>query len=306
MDNENRIPKRYEKRKKPCGNCGKIGHYWRSCMEPITSYGLCAVRVAETDATPEKFREQLPASFDDGTHDPATVRILLVQRKDTMGFVDFLRGRYSATPEIQDRQIRTFFSEMTHSEREKFIQPGKTKTEVFNSLWRDLWVNHRSKSFTNEFGAALEKFKKIDYQYYLASTTSKWKYTEWGIPKGRRNKSETNLECAEREFREESGYSRRDYVLLDPDNPIIELFYGTNGEQYKHVYFLAQVFSKTRYPEINLNNNNQAGEIRQVGWFSEKQALELVRDYDQEKKKIISHVFDRVRPYFKTSFSRLD
>lgn len=292
--------KRFPRKKKLCGNCGESGHFWKQCSQPITSYGLCAFRINPDDVPAETFRDELGDTFADGGDDEATKRILLVQRKDTMGFVDFLRGRYSSIPEKRDRQIRTFFSEMTIEEREKLQSTSsRPKEEVFDSLWKQLWINHRSKSFLNEYNPARDKFMSVNIGYYLENTSSNWKYTEWGLPKGRRNKSETNLSCAEREFREESGYSKKDYCVLDADAPIIELFHGTNCEEYKHIYYLAHVFPAARYPEINLQNSNQAGEIRHVGWFTEKQALYLIRDYDEEKKKIISHVFEKIKNYSK-------
>lgn len=295
QEDSNHLQRRFQRKRKLCGNCGLGGHFWKNCTEPITSYGLCAFRNVSTDETPEHFRDQLGETFLDGIFEN-TLRILLVQRKDTMGFVDFLRGRYSSNPEKRDAQIRTFFSEMTHDERNKLRKKSdQTINELFDNLWRQLWVNHRSKSFLNEYAPAREKFCAMNISHYLETTESKWRFTEWGIPKGRRNKSETNLNCAEREFREESGYSKKDYFIIDSETPIVELFHGTNKEQYKHVYYLARVFPTAKYPEINPNSSNQAGEIRQVGWFTEKQALHLVRDYDSEKKRIISHVFEKIR-----------
>ena len=290
-DEQHRTVRHFSRKKKLCGNCGEGGHFWKNCSQPITSYGLCAFRINPIDIAPKKFKEQLEDTYEDGNRNPSTKRILLVQRKDTMGFVDFLRGRYSSHPEKRNKQIATFFSEMTLEEREKFKSFNRTKSEIFDYLWRELWINHRSKSFLNEYNPARDKFESIDIDHYLETTQSNWTYTEWGIPKGRRNKSETNLSCAEREFREESGYSKKDYFVLDGDSPIIELFHGTNSEQYKHIYYLAGVSQNAVYPEINPNNNNQAGEIRHVGWFTEKQALYLIRNYDEEKKRIVSQVF---------------
>ena len=39
---------------------------------------------------------------------------------------------------------------------------------------------------------------------------------EWGIPKGRRKNKESNFDCANREFCEETGLSRLNYEILKP------------------------------------------------------------------------------------------
>ena len=57
-----------------CNNCGKIGHLFHQCKIPITSIGVIAFRIN---------------SIND------TIQYLLIRRKDTLGFIDFLRGKYS-------------------------------------------------------------------------------------------------------------------------------------------------------------------------------------------------------------------
>ena len=40
-----------------------------------------------------------------------------------------------------------------------------------------------------------------------------YNYPEWGFPKGRKNENETNLDCAKREFIEETGLSNDDFIF---------------------------------------------------------------------------------------------
>ena len=46
--------------------------------------------------------------------------------------------------------------------------------------------------------------------------------SEWEFPKGRRNNKETNKECAEREFKEETNYNKNDYQLISNITPFSE------------------------------------------------------------------------------------
>ena len=47
-----------------------------------------------------------------------------------------------------------------------------------------------------------------------------WDEPEWGFPKGRRNFNETDLNCALREFNEETGINMKSIKLLEKLVPI--------------------------------------------------------------------------------------
>ena len=59
--------------------------------------------------------------------------------------------------------------------------------------------------------------------------------------KGRKNKkiTETDLQCAMREFKEETGISSDKYTIINNIEPLTEIFTGTDGALYKYVYFIA-------------------------------------------------------------------
>ena len=55
-----------------CNNCGKTGHAFHQCKIPITSIGVIALR-----------------NIDD------FIEVLMICRKDSLSFVDFMRGKYN-------------------------------------------------------------------------------------------------------------------------------------------------------------------------------------------------------------------
>ena len=55
-----------------CNNCNKSGHLFHNCRLPITSYGIILFR------TMNKVKQ-----------------FLMIRRKDTFGYIDFIRGKYS-------------------------------------------------------------------------------------------------------------------------------------------------------------------------------------------------------------------
>ena len=69
-------------------------------------------------------------------------------------------------------------------------------------------------------------------------------------PKGRRNYKEKDLECALREFEEETGISSLRLNVVENVLPFEETFIGTNHKSYKHKYFLAYLNDNKNYDKL--------------------------------------------------------
>ena len=92
-----------------CNNCGGNGHVFHQCKKPITSIGIIVYK------------------HDDVTND---ILYLLIRRKDTLGFVDFMRGKYN----IHDKKyIQNIVNVMTNEEKRRILKFD------FDVLWRQLW-----------------------------------------------------------------------------------------------------------------------------------------------------------------------
>ena len=197
------------------------------------------------------------------------------------------------------------FNEMTKSEREKI------KNESFESLWNFLWMNKSNNNFKIEYDISYNKFLKINEGYFidiqdtnnentvskkfinldiiLRETESVYNVPEWGFAKGRRNNRERDLDCAEREFQEETGFRRGEYNIIHQLDKIDEVFIGSNKINYKHTYFIAHCpFNKI--PIINQNNKHQAYEVGDIGWFSFEECYNIFRPCDVEKKELLVKV----------------
>ena len=57
-----------------CTNCGKIGHNYKNCKNPIISYGIMLFKYYNNN-----------------------LYLLLIQRKDSISYIEFIRGKYSIT-----------------------------------------------------------------------------------------------------------------------------------------------------------------------------------------------------------------
>ena len=255
-----------------CGNCGKYGHVYRKCLSPIISSGIILVK----------------KDFDQ-------LKYLLVQRKDTLGFVEFMRGKYN----LENIQyLNKIFQIMTLDERLNIINRNKS----FDDLWAQLWMKKETKQYHTEYEVSKKKFnslkKGIFYNNIFISLETihnnnlvKWVEPEWGFPKGRRNKKETNLECATREFEEETGITRDKFTILHQIDPIEELFSGTNNIRYKHIYYVAAANNlvKNKFT-VDKNNFNQVTEISTIKWHTFENGLDVIRDYNIEKKNVLEKV----------------
>ena len=79
----------------------------------------------------------------------------------------------------------------------------------------------------------------INLEEIVKKSNTNWIETEWEFPKGRRNYKEKDLDCALREFEEETGISASKLNIIENVLPFEETFIGTNHKSYKHKYFLA-------------------------------------------------------------------
>ena len=99
-----------------CNNCGGKGHLFRTCTDPVLSCGVLLID-----------HPGLPI-------DPATVNILMIRRKDSMSFTEFMRGKYE--PENID-YVSRLVKNMTLKEQ------ANVASEPFETLWRSLWGEDR-------------------------------------------------------------------------------------------------------------------------------------------------------------------
>jgi 8-oxo-dGTP pyrophosphatase MutT (NUDIX family) len=289
--------------KQYCNNCGKFGHTNKICKEPITSIGIVCIKLEDLNhknGIIDKL-ENLDKPFNILKHNNHTnkfitllnkfdekIKFLMIKRKHSLGFLEFVRGRYS----IDDYQgIIKLFELMTEEEI------NLIKEKEFNDIWEFVWKKTAHlKAYEDEYNKSKEKFELLKYKnvendvvglkFFVDNILPKWKTGEWGFPKGRRNYHEKNLACAIREFEEETGYLENDYIIPENILPIKEILIGTNGITYKHIYYIA-IMNSDKKPFIAESNN----EVGDISWQSFSSAITNIRNYHTEKKKILNEVF---------------
>ena len=228
----------------------------------------------------------------------------LICRKDSFTYSDFIRGKY----QLEDvESIYRMITYMTETEKEIIASSD------FNTLWGKLWTLNENRtlshSFIKECNQSKYKFDTLKKGYYtvvhldlgkrekqliklenILNNVEKKGFIEpeWGFPKGKKNKNESPIECAKREFFEETNISIRD-EQLDTSIQYEEKFIGDNLILYSHIYYLAKCSPDTLL-EYDSNNIHQFTEISKIQWLTYDDCINKIRPYSIEKLNVLKEV----------------
>ncbi|RKO94578.1 hypothetical protein BDK51DRAFT_26863 [Blyttiomyces helicus] len=72
--------------------------------------------------------------------------------------------------------------------------------------------------------------------------------------------------------------------------PHEELFVGTNGIQYRHIYYVSEISAKDVSPRDKIETIRDGGEIFNIGWFTFDQCMKVIRPYDTAKKRLLEEI----------------
>ena len=264
-----------------CNNCGKLGHLFHNCRVPITSIGIIPLRIVK------KFNNELQRLEN-------VIELLIIKRKDSLAFIDFMRGKYI----MEDKNyILNLLNNMSINERNYLL------TNDFDTIWSYLWNYNTNNLYRNEEKLSKIKFNKLksgftsilesyDLKDLVALCDKTYNEPEWGFPKGRRNYHEKDIVCGLREFEEETGYNKSDIEIFNNIVPFEEIFTGSNYKSYKHKYFVG-IISNNTIPVSNF----QIYEIGEIKWVPIDDVYKYIRDYNYEKTNIINDLNKLLKTY---------
>lgn len=271
-----------------CNNCFKIGHQIHSCKLPIQSYGVIVFRYSKEN----------------------NIEYLMIRRKDSFSYIDLIRGKYSPN---NVEQLQNIIDNITIEEKERLL--NKNYEYLRNILWLSdiLPINYKIEDIN-----AQKKFENIKYntndfnnnnnnnnfgnnnisnnninnkfvnlKNIIEKSTTQFVDQEWEFPKGRKNINEKDLDCALREFEEETGYSKDSINIINNIIPYDEIFIGSNYKSYKHRYFMG--YMKESFSCYN-PTNYQKLEVSKVDWKTYEECLENIRPNCIEKKRLLNNV----------------
>jgi 8-oxo-dGTP pyrophosphatase MutT (NUDIX family) len=288
-----------------CGNCGIKGHIYSTCRLPKLSYGII---LFNNPYITDKYCNH----------------ILLIRRKDSLTYIEFIRGKYN----INDKSyLQMMFNRMTVKEHNRILNNG------FLHLWNKLWLLDQfsiPKKFTNEYrhsnilfdklkkgflvkcpningpninGANIDNFNVkqsnifISISMFIKNVSKTYTEPEWGFPKGRRNYDERDIDVSIREFEEETNINKENIKLFNNLYPFSEEFFGSNNIKYKHIYYLAKLDNPSISLYIDKNKKDQVTEISDIKWFNKADALSIIRSYENNKTDLINKIFKFIDNY---------
>lgn len=265
-----------------CTNCGKSGHTKFKCYEPFTSYGIVLfnsafpLQLANIDkkiniAASNKVNYNL---LHEARRYLEEVRFLIIRKKHSYSMIEFVCGKY----EIDDvAGLSTLFQYLTVEELHMI------ETQSYERCFRAVMGG----GVLHDVNRA--KFNRVRSSPLFSKLKLLVSYVEpeWGFPKGRKGSGETNLECAMREFCEETNISD-EVTLYNRILPLSETYIGTDGQNYKHTYFIAQHVGTCSTDAIVVENSNEVSEMR---WIRLDEIDRYFRPYQFDKKKILCELF---------------
>ena len=296
-----------------CTNCGKKGHNYKSCFNPIISYGIICIKfnnininnllkkIKNNDLSNNEIKKYVKI-FNNINNDylNKNLKYLLIKRRNSISILEFVRGKYKLN---NLNYILNIFNLMTNDEKEKI------RILSFKNLWNNIWnITDNEYKYQQEYENAEKKYNllkngivynignmsvKINLKQILDNSDNIYVETEWGFPKGRRNSNEKDIDCAIREFFEETNFNNKDYELINMDKQI-ESYTSINNVKYKHVYYISQIINN-KEAIIDINNKNQTDEVSEIRWLNYDDSLKKIRKYHIDKINVLNNIHNQIK-----------
>lgn len=223
------------------------------------------------------------------------VEILLIKKRYSYHYFSFVMGHYKKT---DVEYILYLFDNMSYSEKIDIL------SMQFSQMWYRIWLNNPEKSYniteiytnTNfsytplanryspseinkiyrERKSRFEKNFLVDNGEKLRSIITHSADSEilWEMPKGGKNDPvnnvyETNIDCAIREFYEETSINSSKFRILYNVKPLVDS-YIDEDTIYKTVFYIAALTpgNENLVPKIDFRHFEQITEVEQIRWVT--------------------------------------
>ena len=248
------------------------------------------------------------------------VEILMIKKRYTYHYFSFVFGQYK---KYNNKQLQYLFNNMTFGEKVDILSMN------FSTMWYRLWLSNPEKNYNiynlykddknndkenriNHIECYFRKKEKFESIFLKDSgkrlrrliNNSSNSVSPWEIPRGSKKLNELDMNCAIREFEEETGIYSDKYSMLWDEKPIIASHKDENIV-YRGVYYIAYLNKTSDWiPKINFETSNQLSEVEQIQWVSLDEIKFLNLNTNIKKnlvnlcKKIIKTFKANVKSYY--------
>lgn len=184
----------------------------------------------------------------------------MVRKRYTYAFREFISGWYNSTASI----VR-LLNQMTIDEKLDIMSMN------FQQMWYRVYLDSPDMARTNTYFVCKNKFENMFFEdggvrIRALINRSANSDRHWEIPKGRRHgTNESDLQCAIREFEEETGIEKKHYRVLP--RFVRHYNFADGGIRYHNKYYLAITFSAID-PRVQFGLREQTRELVDIRWMS--------------------------------------
>ena len=188
------------------------------------------------------------------------VKFLVIQRRDTLSFIQLLRF----SNKLSDEEILQKISRITPNEAERLL------SHTFKDLWEDLFIDKSNRTYITERNKARYNYKLLLEKYKSEIEIPKTNKLEWGIPKGRRKRKETGFDCSIREWEEETGFDSSKIQIINTRPFFYNLDYGFRAVCVECWLAKSEKLLEPNYKKTKLRSFI-SGEVGDIKWVSTKE-----------------------------------
>jgi 8-oxo-dGTP pyrophosphatase MutT (NUDIX family) len=214
---------------------------------------------------------------------------IMVQKRITYAFSKFVNGHYQSD---NNEEIISMFCDMTVDEKIILL------TKNFENAWRHIWFSDYAGRMFLECRRKFEETFMRDGGTRLIKLINSAKTSgrlRWELPKGRKNgMHEMDLQCAVREFSEETGIAKSDYYII-PRIKRVETIID-DSVQYTSVYYAAWA-KRDIIPFISFKRREQYGEICDIKWMTLEELRAIDPDAFPRTARIIRPLIGAIKKY---------
>lgn len=217
---------------------------------------------------------------------------LFIKKRSTYAFITFVKGIYSKSSDIE---VMKLLDNMTVEEKLCILSMN------FSNIWYASYLKlpkQMSSKEISKYESCKAKFEKKflvdngDKLFKLISESKSINYV-WEMPKGMKNKNESDYNAALREFTEETSIEKSKYRILW-DEPKFEYKFVDENVEYRYIYIPAIMLDPKYRPCVKLGSFSSL-ETSDIKFMSAEDVLlltgnrSLFKFLNNIKKKIKKH-----------------